>query len=888
MSSCNRGVRFEFRRETQSGWNPNFVLLSGEPGVETDTGQMKLGDGVRPWSQLPYVGTGGVGGGSIGPTGPTGRMSVNEYSSVGGTGYLIVNNGTTGSTGIQYSNAFVLGPSVLRNFEGSTGGPVSGIATNSSEPTVYVNADILPTVSGRFNLGSQQNRFKSMHVGADTIYLGSSALSTDTAGNVVITSSDGTSAVPSTNENFMISVGVDDVCSMKYSTNATTWTNAKSGPSGPTGTAPPLHIGLTVVWTGSIWLAGGVASGLTGGSSILKSNNGREWFTPAITTDPFTQYGPGFGSCNSIAYNASQNRFVAIGSQGDSVFNTNHMFYSDDDANTWTPINYTPTAGASLYGIKVATDGGNNWYLIDAGSTDGAGFAYRSNDGINWVSANYNGMFSTRSIHYNGHYWLACGGNGSGGGGNVSIVKSYDGNTWTPVFGSFPDGVNGENEFNGADIAWNGIYWVCVGQGTGSNLWTSQDGDNWTKRTDFDGGENNGLNLTTIAWNGELWVAGGSFREMVDIEGKDVERPTVSFIVSNDTIDWYAVSGAAFTGNPQFTASRRVLPFGGSPHGSGGAGGATGPTGAAGYVSTLTPNATGLIPTMTSESQAGFTISASSEFTPGNFQAWRACDGITGTDWAAQGSGFPSWWQVQCPSPVAIWKFEISQRATDQDEYLSNFTFQGSVNGTAWTTLASVTGNLADIGKPPALLTIPVNDPTFTPYSYYRITGSSGVGPNPGFAMFQMYDFTNNNQLAIGPTGPTGPAGTDGATGASSQTTTTLEFVSDPEEGDARSGIQVDTGLAYISGNSVIFTYNPAGENIGFEAIVVSYDSATGIMNVNSITNVRNSLVGTYLYNVNIAGQRGTKIFRGTDAPSINARPGDLYIDSNNNLYIFQ
>lgn len=75
-ASCTRNIRFELRRNTYSGWNPNFILLAGEPGVETDTSQMKVGDGVRTWSQLPYVGSGsGPGGsGSTGPTGPTGPV----------------------------------------------------------------------------------------------------------------------------------------------------------------------------------------------------------------------------------------------------------------------------------------------------------------------------------------------------------------------------------------------------------------------------------------------------------------------------------------------------------------------------------------------------------------------------------------------------------------------------------------------------------------------------------------------------------------------------------------------------------------------------------------------------------------------------------------------
>ena len=60
MASCTRNARFELRRNTSSNWtNVNPKLLAGEPGVELDTGQMKVGDGIRTWSLLPYVGTGG-------------------------------------------------------------------------------------------------------------------------------------------------------------------------------------------------------------------------------------------------------------------------------------------------------------------------------------------------------------------------------------------------------------------------------------------------------------------------------------------------------------------------------------------------------------------------------------------------------------------------------------------------------------------------------------------------------------------------------------------------------------------------------------------------------------------------------------------------------------
>jgi hypothetical protein len=509
--------------------------------------------GVASRRVLPYVGSSSLGR----------PIYADQYSSAGGTGYMLVNKGA-GSTGIQYSNALTIGPSIQTVFG------ASGTTGPSSNPTIFVNADILPTRDEIYSLGSRDFKFKTINLAAKTIFLGTSSLSTDSAGNVVITSTDGTSAVPSTNENFMIAVGDDTVCPIKYSTNGTTWTNAKTGPLGPSGSAPPFQLGLTAVWTGNIWLAGGVASGLTGGSSILKSNNGREWFVPAITTDPFTQYGgPAAGGvCISIAYNASQNLIVAGGNQGNEDYsNYNHIFYSADDGNTWTPINYTAVDNATGYCRKVATDGKSDWYLIDVTDPYQNGTAYRSTDGINWVAANSTGMFSTNSIQYNGHYWLACGGGPDGFTYYPSITKSYDGITWTPVLTGTPDGVN---QFLGSDIAWNGIYWVCVGRGAGSNLFTSQDGETWKQLTDFAN-----IQLNTIAWNGEVWVAGGSFPVTYDVNGNPINS-TVSFIVSYDTIDWYSVSGAAFSGTPIFTASRRILPFGGSPPGSGGSIGAAG------------------------------------------------------------------------------------------------------------------------------------------------------------------------------------------------------------------------------------------------------------------------------------------------------------------------
>lgn len=48
-------VKIQVRRDTAANWTAsNPVLAVGEPGLETDTGKVKYGDGVRNWNTLPY------------------------------------------------------------------------------------------------------------------------------------------------------------------------------------------------------------------------------------------------------------------------------------------------------------------------------------------------------------------------------------------------------------------------------------------------------------------------------------------------------------------------------------------------------------------------------------------------------------------------------------------------------------------------------------------------------------------------------------------------------------------------------------------------------------------------------------------------------------------
>jgi hypothetical protein len=47
----------QFRRDTAANWTTNNpTLLQGEIGYETDTDQLKIGNGVDDWSTLSYWG----------------------------------------------------------------------------------------------------------------------------------------------------------------------------------------------------------------------------------------------------------------------------------------------------------------------------------------------------------------------------------------------------------------------------------------------------------------------------------------------------------------------------------------------------------------------------------------------------------------------------------------------------------------------------------------------------------------------------------------------------------------------------------------------------------------------------------------------------------------
>ena len=124
MACPPSNIKFQLRRSTSYNWNSiNPILQSGEPGFESDTYKLKIGDGIRAWNILPYISSAY---GSIGSTGPTGPQGIK--GSTGPTGLQGIQGsigpmglqgiqGITGSQGIQGST----GPTGPQGIQGSTG-----------------------------------------------------------------------------------------------------------------------------------------------------------------------------------------------------------------------------------------------------------------------------------------------------------------------------------------------------------------------------------------------------------------------------------------------------------------------------------------------------------------------------------------------------------------------------------------------------------------------------------------------------------------------------------------------------------------------------------------------------------------------------------------------
>ncbi len=207
-----RTTLIAFRRDTAANWtSTNPTLSAGEPGFETDTGKVKIGDGSTAWASLAYLSGGGgsptgSAGGDLGGTYPNPTVAaIHETSGPTKLTVGTINNGDyltrSGSTLIGGS------PTPGGPPTGAAGGDLSGtypnpgvakvagntvpiFTTGSSPPGSPVDGDywIYPAdgtngVFWLFQYVSAETTYKWRFVGGSSIFFDSvpnSVLNTNT------------------------------------------------------------------------------------------------------------------------------------------------------------------------------------------------------------------------------------------------------------------------------------------------------------------------------------------------------------------------------------------------------------------------------------------------------------------------------------------------------------------------------------------------------------------------------------------------------------------------------------------------------------------------------------------------------------------------------------
>lgn len=149
-------IQYQYRRGLAADWTTNnTILASGEPGYETDTGKMKIGNGTTAWTSLGYSVTGSSNVVSVGNT--TINVTVNSTS-------VTIANSTL-STYLDNDYIAIGNTTVntaLTNISISTGNASVNATVNSTAfalgTNFIANTTQLTFAPNTFNLGSSPTK----------------------------------------------------------------------------------------------------------------------------------------------------------------------------------------------------------------------------------------------------------------------------------------------------------------------------------------------------------------------------------------------------------------------------------------------------------------------------------------------------------------------------------------------------------------------------------------------------------------------------------------------------------------------------------------------------------------------------------------------------------
>lgn len=133
-------------------------------------------------------------------------------------------------------------------------------------------------------------------------------------------------------------------------------------------------------------------------------------------------------------------------------------------------------------------------------------------------------------------------------------------------------------------------------------------------------------------------------------------------------------------------------------------------------------NTQNIIPKMASDANGIIALSTNSNNVNGFQSAYYAFDGVSTTAFANGVSQYPCWLQVDMGEMKKVDKYSVLYNFATVGSHMSNWDFQGSINGSEWSMIDSQTISAWNIGETKVFT---VNNPLN--YRYYRILMKSGT-----------------------------------------------------------------------------------------------------------------------------------------------------------------
>lgn len=151
----------------------------------------------------------------------------------------------------------------------------------------------------------------------------------------------------------------------------------------------------------------------------------------------------------------------------------------------------------------------------------------------------------------------------------------------------------------------------------------------------------------------------------------------------------------------------------------------TTPSGVFEIMGSVSVTPTDAIPTMTSYTSAGGTVSADSEYSSGDYPAWRAVDDSNSSyvSWISnENILFPHWLQYRFNSGKIVTSYSITSRNYQNTYAPTAWRLRGSNNGSAWTDLDTQSGQTFSQNEKKTYTFSNTNS-----YTYYQLYVTSGI-----------------------------------------------------------------------------------------------------------------------------------------------------------------